>query len=141
MLLECSQRQDGERRIDLANCIAQEARRLPIASFGQRMKTDEVRDVALKSTVKRNVDLPPCFCEERAADGRDDADDLYRLAGFRVAGQVCTHSDIAAAACRDWSVVLRVLDQLAERIAVRPELAGQSLIDDGDGRAFRTQRL
>src|ERR1043166_6049737 len=98
------------------------------------MKSDKERDIALKSARKREVDLAlRIFSEELLLGRRNDADDLD---GFfpGIAAEIAAHADAVGFVFRFRCVITRVLDTLAERVALGPKFFCENFVDDRDPR-------
>src|SRR3954452_8247842 len=98
------------------------------------MKSNEERDIALKATRKRNVDLTlRVFVEKLLLGGRHDADDLNRFFSG-VAAEIAAHPDVLGIILGFRRVIAGVLDALAQGVAFWPKFLRQNFIDDRDHR-------
>src|SRR6476659_1614738 len=134
MLGETLQRQDRQRGINFAHRPAEEVGGASFASRSHGMEADKQVYVALKPLCERNVNLPGrIFFKQSLLCGGNDAHDLDRLFPG-IAAEIAGHADGAAAPFCFWRVVAGVLDALPERVAVRPKLLREDVVDDSDHR-------
>src|SRR5438552_10609887 len=102
------------------------------------MESDEERNVALKPTRERHVDLAArVFVEKLVPRGRNNPDDFERFVRFSLAAEVFACSDVIATSLCPWRIVAGELNSLTERVTIRPKFFREDLVYDCDQRARR----
>src|SRR5262249_52200420 len=119
MLRECSQRNDWDCRIDVADGASEQIGCDSFASGSKRAKPNEIGNVALKSTCERQINSADRLLrlKQRVARRRNDPDDLNGLILSVGIGS---------------TLLVSILNALSKRVTIRPEFLCQDFVNNRD---------
>ena len=98
----------------------------------KRVEFDEEESVALKAAAKRQIKRAARFLLEKVVTRRrNDADNLNGFARLDIAFSTLLDADSRTAVIFPaWRIVVRILDPLAERVAIRPKFFRERVVDN-----------